>query len=107
MGTVFRAGAAGAAAGEIAIGIAPDGIGCGFRYCSGAASNFFAHPAQQKKYLRPACSVLARADAGSTCIPQTGSRSISFCSAISRHAGLAFSPATAPDCHPEEIRLHL
>src|SRR5437899_10026478 len=79
MGTVFRTGAE---AGEIPVNIGPDGAGRGFRYCSGAASNFRAHPAQQKKYVRPPCSDLARAEAGSTCMPQTGSRSITSCSAI-------------------------
>jgi hypothetical protein len=49
MGIVFLMGAAGAAAGEIIVGIGPGAIGRGFTYCSGAASNFFAHPAQQKK----------------------------------------------------------
>jgi hypothetical protein len=29
--------------------VAPEGVARGSRYCSGAASNFFAHPAQQKK----------------------------------------------------------
>jgi hypothetical protein len=49
MGTVFRTAAPGAAAGEIMVSIGPEAAGRGFRYCSGAASNFFAHPAQQKK----------------------------------------------------------
>jgi hypothetical protein len=49
MGTVLRTGAAGAATGEIMVSIGPEGAGRGFRYCSGAASNFFAQPAQQKK----------------------------------------------------------
>jgi hypothetical protein len=49
MGTVVRTGAAGAPAGEIIVSIVLAGSGRGLRYCSGAASNFFAHPAQQKK----------------------------------------------------------
>jgi hypothetical protein len=49
MGTGFWIGAAGTAAGEIIVSVDPEGAGRGFRYCSGAASNFSAQPAQQKK----------------------------------------------------------
>lgn len=44
------------------------------RYCSGFAWNFCAHPGWQKKYVSPAYSALAFAVAGSTIMPQTGSR---------------------------------
>src|SRR5437868_248093 len=43
------------------------------RYFSGSEVNLSAHAVQQKKYCLPSCSRLARARAGSTCIPHTGS----------------------------------
>src|SRR5208282_4809793 len=49
------------------------GLGGADRIFSGLAWNFARQPAQQKKYSWPACSVLWRAVAGFTSIPQTGS----------------------------------
>ena len=52
----------------------PFPTGLGLRYCSGLTWNFCAHPGWQKKYVSPAYSALAFAVAGSTIMPQTGSR---------------------------------
>lgn len=53
----------------------PDPIGLGGedRIFWGFAWNFARQPALQKKYCFPLCSVLKRAVAGFTAIPQTGS----------------------------------
>src|ERR1700722_16458643 len=50
--------------------------GRGAKYFAGSLRNFDEHPAQQKKYVFPPWSRRAGAFSGSTCIPQTGSRSI-------------------------------
>ena len=52
----------------------PSPTGFGLRYCFGFAWNFCAHPGWQKKYVSSAYSALAFAVAGSTIMPQTGSR---------------------------------
>jgi len=49
------------------------GLGGVDRIFSGFAWNFAWQPAQQKKYSLPLCTVLNRAVAGFTSIPQTGS----------------------------------
>lgn len=54
----------------------PAEAGFGAKYLSGVARNFAAQPGAQKKNAFPACSTFAAARAGSTIIPQTGSRSL-------------------------------
>ena len=58
----------------IVMGLVIDiGLGGADRIFSGFAWNFARQPAQQKKYSFSLCSVLKRAVAGFTSIPQTGS----------------------------------
>jgi hypothetical protein len=64
------------------------GLGGDDRIFSGFALNFARHPAQQKEYCFPLCSVWKRAVAGFTPIPQTGSFS---CALAEDDAGLRWS----------------
>jgi hypothetical protein len=66
------------------------GLGRERQIFSGFASNLARQPAQQKKYSLPLCSVLKRAVAGFTSIPQTGS----FCLA---EDDSAFAVSTGED----------
>jgi len=96
--------ATGPGAGPRTIRDGPEGTGRGARYFSGAVRNFCAHPSQQKKYVRPPNSARARALFGSTCIPQTGSRSIALGpSVITDHASRADHPLAYPT-YPETPR---